>query len=138
MKRNASIPEGCRKVQSLPMSSNDLEAQRAVVLSFRIQVGGCCDFRSNRYSLRIQELHQLLTYGGMSKSGNKPTLQVTFKAISVKTRCELRSGPWRWLKTQGIQICQRKSKNSPDRSDSHYIYESRVLYLQGNMIYTGA
>jgi len=41
------------------MSSNDdLEAQRAVVLSFR-----------------IQELHQLLTYGGMSKSGNKPTLQ---------------------------------------------------------------
>ena len=26
---------------SLPMSSNDLEAQRAVVLSFRIQVRGC-------------------------------------------------------------------------------------------------
>ena len=42
------------------MAHNDLEAQRSIVLSFR-----------------IQELHQLLTYGGMSKSGNKPTLQVT-------------------------------------------------------------
>ena len=41
------------------MAHNDLEAQRSIVLSFR-----------------IQELHQLLTYGGMSKSGNKPTLQV--------------------------------------------------------------
>ena len=41
------------------MTHNDLEAQRSIVLSFR-----------------IQELHQLLTYGGMSKSGNKPTLQV--------------------------------------------------------------
>ena len=40
------------------MAHNDLEAQRSIVLSFR-----------------IQELHQLLTYGGMSKSGNKPTLQ---------------------------------------------------------------
>ena len=80
MNRNASIPEGCRKAQSLPMSSNDLEAQRAVVLSFRIQVGVVCDFQSNRYSLRIQELHQLLTYGGMSKSGNKPTLQVSLQS----------------------------------------------------------
>ena len=42
------------------MAHNDLEAQRSIVLSFR-----------------IQELHHLLTYGGMSKSGNKPTLQVT-------------------------------------------------------------
>ena len=41
------------------MAHNDLEAQRSIVLSFR-----------------IQELHQLLTYGGQSKSGNKPTLQV--------------------------------------------------------------
>ena len=65
---------------SLPMSSNDLEAQRAVVLSFRIQVGFFCDFQSNWYSLRIQELHQLLTYGGMSKSGNKPTLQVSLQS----------------------------------------------------------
>ena len=50
------------------MAHNDLEAQRSIVLSFR-----------------IQELHQLLTYGGMSKSGNKPTLQVhsNFKTLFV-------------------------------------------------------
>ena len=50
------------------MAHNDLEAQRSIVLSFR-----------------IQELHQLLTYGGMSKSGNKPTLQVHSDAKTLFT-----------------------------------------------------
>ena len=72
--------KAAEKPISLPMSSNDLEAQRAVVLSFRIQVWVVCDSQLNRYSLRIQELHQLLTYGGMSKSGNKPTLQVSLQS----------------------------------------------------------
>ena len=50
------------------MAHNDLEAQRSIVLSFR-----------------IQELHQLLTYGGMSKSGNKPTLQVPSNVKTLLT-----------------------------------------------------
>ena len=58
-----------------------------------------------------------------------------FKATSVITCCVFRSVPWRWLKIRGIQICQRKFKNSPDRSDSHYLYESGVLSLQVNMMY---
>ena len=56
-----------------------LNAPSSSPSAFRL--GVVCDFQSKTdISLRNQELHQLLTYGGMSKSGNKPTLQVSLQS----------------------------------------------------------
>ena len=62
-----------------------LNAPSSSPSAFRL--GVVCDFQSNRCSLRIQELHQLLTYGGMSKSGNKPTLQVSLQNTLCQYSC---------------------------------------------------
>ena len=81
MWRNAPIPEGCRK----PHKPSNVQqwrlggSTRCHPLLPHSGLG--CDFQSKTdISLRIQELHQLLTYGGMSKSGNKPTLQVSLQS----------------------------------------------------------
>ena len=66
------------KAFQCPAMTWRLNAPSSSPSAFRL--GVVCDFQSNRYSLCIQELHQLLTYGGMSKSGNKPTLQVSLQS----------------------------------------------------------